>query len=535
MAHEKLSPRQKMIGMMYLVLTAMLALNVSKDVVKAFMKVDKGLSQTVENYAQKNSTIYNEFELSFASYPEKTGPYRSKALLVKQRSDEMYDYIQKLKIEIIKEADGEAAEAIDGNKIDIEKVQRYDDNNVPSQILIGPKEDGKAYDLKAGVDSYRNFLITEVLEGGAPTIENSLKQSLNTDDGPNEDGDIEKWPNLTFQLLPLVGANALLTKMQVDVRNAETEVLNYLFAQIDKTNFKFNKLDAVVIPKSTYVTVGQNYEAAVFLSATDSTQAPVITVGGQQLPLDDLGRGIYTVRASSVGNRKWGGIIALKGPTGSISNYEFESEYSVGEPNATVSASAVNVLYAGTNNPLDILIPGVRPDRIKVSSTGGAISKQRVMNARTKEYFPGEWAINPSAAPGTTIQINVSGTDESGRATSYPPVKFRIKNIPKPEAQFGGKNGGPIPKTTATAMTEVYAVLKDFDFDLSFKVTGFTMSFPGSFGVIPRTSNSSKLTPEQLADLKKMTKGQRLIIEGITVQTPSGTTEGISPIVLTID
>jgi len=525
-----------MIGMMYLVLTAMLALNVSKETVKAFMKVDKGLSQTVENYAQKNSTIYNEFELSFASYPEKTGPYRSKALLVKQRADEMYNFIQDLKILIIKTADGEDAVAINGREIDIEKVQRYDDNNVPSQILIGPNEDQKAYDLRALLDSYRKFLIDEVLAGGAPTIEESLKKTLNTDDGPNESGEIEKWPNLTFQLLPLVGANALLTKMQVDVRNAETEVLNFLFAQIDKTNFKFNKLDAVVIPKSTYVTVGQNYEAAVFLAATDSTQAPVITVGGgQQLPLDDYGRGIYTVKASSIGVKKWGGVIALKGPTGAVSNIGFESEYSVGEPNATVSASAVNVLYAGTDNPLDILIPGVRPDRIKASSTGGTITKKKVMNARTKEYFPGEFAINPSAAPGSTVQVNVSGTDESGKATSYPPVKFRIKSIPKPEAQFGGKNGGPIPKSTATAMTELFAVLKDFDFDLSFKVTGFTMSFPGSFGVIPRNSSSSKLTPEQLADLKKMTKGQRLIIENITVLTPAGTTEGISAIVLTID
>ncbi len=177
MAHEKLSPRQKMIGMMYLVLTAMLALNVSKETVKAFMKVDKGLSQTVENYAQKNSTIYNEFELSFASYPEKTGPYRSKALLVKQRADEVYNYIQDLKILIIKTADGEDAEAINGREIDIEKVERYDDNNVPSQILIGPNEDQKAYDLKALVDLYRNFLITDVLEGGAPTIEESLKDN----------------------------------------------------------------------------------------------------------------------------------------------------------------------------------------------------------------------------------------------------------------------------------------------------------------------------------------------------------------------
>ncbi|MCX6332782.1 MAG: gliding motility protein GldM [Bacteroidia bacterium] len=535
MAHEKLSPRQKMIGMMYLVLTAMLALNVSKDVVKAFMKVDKGLNQTVNNYVLKNASIYSEFELSFASYPEKTGPFRTKALAVKQRADEMYNFIQDLKILIIKTADGDDAPAINGRDIDIEKVVRYDDNNVPSQILIGSKEDGKAYSLKATLDSYRKFLIDEVISGGAPAIDESLKKTLNTDDSKNEDGDIEKWPNLTFQLLPLVGANALLTKMQVDVRNSETEVLNYLFSQIDKTNFKFNKISPIVIPKSTYVTVGQNYEASVFLAASDSTQPAKITVDGQLLPLDELNRGIYTARASSTGIRKWGGVIALTGPTGTVNNIEFSSEYSVGEPNATVSASAVNILYRGIDNPLDITIPSIRPDRISASSNGGAVSRKKVMNARTKEYFPGDWAINPTAEPGSTIQITVSGKDESGRTASYPPVKYRIRNIPNPIAEFGGKSSGTISKGTAMNMNEVFAVLRDFEFDLQFKVLSFSMSFPGNFGTFDKISNSSKLTTEQMAEVKKMTRGQKLIFESIIVQKPGGTKEQASSIILTID
>src|SRR5512137_2123353 len=131
MAHEKLSPRQKMIGMMYLVLTAMLALNVQKEVVKAFMKVDKGLTLTVDNYVKKNSFIYADFAQSNATSPEKTGPYYKKALYVKQRADELYTYIQDIKIEMIKEADGPEAKAVQGNLIDIELVEKYDENNIP--------------------------------------------------------------------------------------------------------------------------------------------------------------------------------------------------------------------------------------------------------------------------------------------------------------------------------------------------------------------------------------------------------------------
>jgi gliding motility-associated protein GldM len=438
MAHEKLSPRQKMIGMMYLVLTAMLALNVSKETVKAFMQVDKGLSLTVENYNKKNSIIYNDFEASYATYPEKTGPYRTKALEVKQRAEEMYNFIQDLKIMIIKKADGDDAEAINGRDIDITKVKRFDDNNVPSEVLIGANEDGKAYDLKAALNSYRDFLI-QTLDGGSVDIEESLKKTLNTDDAKNEDGDMEKWPNLTFQLLPLVGANALLTKMQVDVRNAETEVLNFLFSQIDKSNYKFNKLDAVVIPRSTVVTLGSNYQASVFLSATDSTQQPVITVNGNQvLELDDKGKGIYSVKTSSLGSKKWGGVIALKSPDGSTKEYHFDSEYSVEMPNVVVSPTAMNVMYAGIPNPIDISIPGYGSDKIRITKVvNGVSAKEKVKNPKG-ENFPGDWSITPTT-PGQVVQIYTAAVEPDGSLKSQPFREFRCKPLPAPIAMCGGK------------------------------------------------------------------------------------------------
>jgi len=145
MAHERLSPRQKMIGMMYLVLTAMLALNVSKEAVEAFKNIDNSLTLTNKNYALKNNLIYQEFEASYAQFPEKTGPYRTKALEVKQRADELFNYLQDLKIEIILEAEGEDTEAVQGNEVIINEVKKIDENNVPSQILIGSNDDQKAY------------------------------------------------------------------------------------------------------------------------------------------------------------------------------------------------------------------------------------------------------------------------------------------------------------------------------------------------------------------------------------------------------
>jgi gliding motility-associated protein GldM len=535
MAHEKLSPRQKMIGMMYLVLTAMLALNVSKDVVKAFMKVDKGLNQTVANYVLKNTSIYNEFELSFSSYPEKTGPYRTKALAVKQRADEMYNFIQDLKLMIIKEADGEDAEAITGREIDIEKVKRYDDNNVPSQILIAPNEDGKAYELRALLNSYRDFLTDDVLENNAPGIEESLKKTLNTDDAKNEYGEIEKWANLTFQYLPLVGANALLTKMQVDVRNAETEVLNYLFAQIDKTNFKFNKLDAVVIPKSTFVTLGSNYEASVFISATDSTQSPVITVNGNQvLDLDESGKGIYNVRATSLGAKKWGGVIALKSPDGSTIEYPFDSEYSVGEPNAVVSPSAMNVMYAGIPNPVDISIPGYGSDKVRITKVvNGTSAREKVKNPKG-ENFPGDFSITPTTV-GTPVQIFIAAQEANGSLKSYPPREFRVKNLPAPIAMCGGKIGGKIDRNTLLAQKGVNATLPDADFYIVYNITGFSILYTDNTGDHFEESTNWQFTTRQRDLLNRLSRGKTLIITNIKAVGPDKKVHDLPAITLQIN
>jgi gliding motility-associated protein GldM len=531
MAHEKLSPRQKMIGMMYLVLTAMLALNVSKEAVEAFKKVDKGLTQAIDNYAKKNNLIYEEFERANAENPAKAGKYRSAALQVKERANEAFDFIQGLKIEIINAAEGPENLAVKGNEVIIEEVKRIDDNNVPSEILIGANENGKATDLKAILNEYREFLIG-TLEGKNPSAEEALRISLSTDDAKNEDGEVERWENLTFQTLPLVAVICILSEYQVSVRNAETEVLNYLYSQIDASSFKFNKLNAIVIPTSNYVTLGSDYEATVFISATDTTQKPTITVGGSNLPVDESGKGVYKTRASSVGPKKWGGVIAMNAPDGSIKNFNFESEYVVGEPNVIVSPTAMNVMYAGIKNPIDVSVPGVSPDKIRVKVINGAVNTEKVKNSKG-ENFKGTWTVTPNAA-GQTVQVIVSA-DINGKLTQYAPYDFRVKKVPPPVAQFGQRSSGSIPRATAAAQQGVFAVLPDFDFDLNFKVTGFTVLFSDKGSDYEEPSNSSQLTSKQKDLINRLTRGKNLIIKDIKAVGPDGGTVELSPIILKID
>jgi gliding motility-associated protein GldM len=532
MAHERLSPRQKMIGMMYLVLTAMLALNVSKETVKAFMKVDKGLTLTVDNYSKKNNLIYSEFDRADAENHQKAGKYKTAAYSIKERADAIFDYIQDLKIEMIKTADGEDAAAINGRVIDIEKVLKYDDNNIPSQILVGSDEAGKAYSLKAMINEYRDFLIT-TLEGKSPGTEEALRKSLDTSVSKNEDGETEPWANLMFQTLPLVGATALLTKIQVDIRNAETETLNYLYGQIDASSYKFNKLTPIVIPNSKYVNIGSNYEAKVFISAMDTTQVPEVRVGEQLLPLDETGKGLYTSRATSIGPKRWGGVIALKAPDGTTKTWEFTEDYFVGDADAVVSATAVNVMYQNIDNPIDISIPGVSPDKVKISRVvNGTFSQKKVKNSKG-ENFPGTWAIMPTT-PGQNVEIYLSA-DVNGKQVPYGPKTFRVRRVPDPVPQFGGKTSGTISKGTATAQTGVFAVLKDFEFDLQYKVTSFTISYADKFGDVEKSSTTNMLTADQKQILNNLVRGKNLTITNIKALAPDGSTRELPSVVLKID
>jgi len=557
MAHERLSPRQKMIGMMYLVLTAMLALNVSKEAVKAFMKVEEGLTKTVKNYDKKNKEIYDMFDQKAAENPVRGGPARDKAQYVKTRADELFNYLQNLKIEIIKTAEGPTSKAIKGNEIDIYAVQKFDDSNVPSQIMIGAKENGKGFDLKVLINDYRDSLI-KILDGKNKTIEDALRSSLNTDDGKKEGntGTPEAWPNNTFQTMPLVAVVAMLSKIQVDVRNAETDVITFLYNEIDKRSFKFNRLVPTVLTNSTYVMDGLDYDARVFFAAVDTTQVPTVKVGNfemtgknpdgtdkyemkgdfQTLQSDETGKGVYKVRAGGApGPRNWGGLISMNAPDGTVISKPFKATYEVGAQNVVISPTAMNVLYRAIPNPIDVSVPGVGPDKLKVSMNNGNISKGQVKNYKG-ETFPGTYVAEPSSDhPTPTVQIIVSA-EINGKQQTFPPRDFRVRDIPDPVAQFANISGqGSKTRADLLLAPGVLAVLKDFDFDLRFTVTEFKLSFDERGLTVDASSKSNRITDEQKGILNRLTRGKKLFVQDIKAVGPDKKVRDLSPIIIIVN
>ena len=547
MSKGKETPRQKMIGMMYLILTAMLALNVSKEAVEAFKKVDLSLTKTTSNYIKKNDITYAAFRAAAEENPEKAEAWRVKAYEVKDRANELYNYIQDLKVEIITTAEGPESEALlpDG-QIDITKVKKIDENNVPSEILIGANQDGKGNDLKAQIEDFRSYLI-EMLEGKDMSAEQSIMDILNTDDPMNLEGTgTENWVNANFQTLPLVAVITILSKMQVDVRNAETDVLNFLFTQIDAGAFRFNNIIPTVTTNTSYVMQGNEYEAKVFVAATDTTQDLEIFVGpytskpnadgtmtyepsssATKIPIDESGRGIYRVKAGSVGEKSWGGVIRMKAPDGSVRTYNFDQKYSVGMPNVVVSPTAMNVLYQGIQNPLDISVPGVGSDKLTVRMTNGDIKK-----GKYKDYR-GEYVAQPRTV-GQNAQIIVSANID-GKVQTFPAVEFRVRRLPDPEARFANMKEGNVLKSVAAAQQVVTAVLENFEFDLTYTVTGFTVSVNDRGFEITAESNNNRLTDRQKSLISNLRAGQKLIIEKIKAVGPDGKTRDLNPIILKIN
>lgn len=544
MGHGKETPRQKMIGMMYLVLTAMLALNVSAEVLDAFTAVDDGLKKTTKNFTEKNQALYADFNQQFAQNETKVKPWKIKADEVKRRSDELFDYIQGLKIEIITvlgQGDIEDGVITAEGEIDNENIEGKDNSNVPSQVLIGPNSDGKAFDLKIKLEDYLDFLL-ELVDEKDVAVKRSLETNLETKDPPkNEEGDRKSWENKHFEHMPLAAVMPLLTKMQVDIRNSESEIIQYLYSQIDAGSFSFNKLEATIIPNSSYILQGNPYKADVFLAALDTTLPPIVYIGqydsvyneesqiwefnmlGNYDSLEIVeGKGKFERLSNSLGKQNWGGLIKLMGPDGGFITKPFKRSYQIAKPNLVVSPTKMNVFYVGVDNPVSISIAGVPGDKISPSITNAKIRKQR----------DGEYIVNPKRPGNSLISVRA---EIDGASRSMGTASFRVRALPDPVVKVAGKKGGKIAKNVLVAQAGVFADMENFEFDLKFNIIEFTISTTdrGGYYIDAKTKGNS-FTKAQTDLIKGQRPGARVNVEDVKAVGPDGSVRDLASIVFEI-
>lgn len=539
------TPRQKMIAMMYLVLTALLALNVSREIVEAFVLVEGGLNKSIENFNEKNKSIYDSFSQAEMENADKVRPWRLKADAVRNRAKSISNYIQDLKIEIIQKADGIEAIAVKGREIYSDSILKSDNLDYGGEVLIGAEHNGKGYDLKDSLIALREFLTGPAIDP-PQSLQDAFKKILNTDDPPNI-GTSEKktWETMRFDNLPLIAVITMLSKIQTDITNVESDAINHLYKQIGILDVRVNKIDAVVRSKSSYIFKDGTYEAEVFLAAFDTTQKPKIYVGRVDSTVADNGRvdyfmagelgrdydtlhvedgvGKYTAVGHSLSpSIKWGGLIELKTPSGVI-NYPFEADYQVGEVGLVVSPTKMNVFYIGVDNPVDISVPGVPKENIVATMTNGTIREDKTT---------GGWIVRPATGDltgkKTTISVNA---EVHGKKREMGSVAFRVKTVPDPVAKVAMSKGGVLQRSMLLAQTGVFCEIENFDFEMPFKVISFSVNaIIQGFEEVSQ-SNSNKFTEGQFDLIKKLRRGDKVNFENIKAKGDDGITRNLPPMI----
>ena len=497
------TPRQRMIGMMYLVLTAMLALNVSSEILNGFGLVDNSLRNTIASSETRNSSLYDDFEFMNKKNPAKVKEWLDQANDVKKNSDQLYNYLKDFKYEILKIADGKDADK------DAIKIIAREDIDAPGEYAL-TKGNGK--ELRKRIEAYREFL-----KKTNPSKADMYNTMFATAGGA-------RWEAKLFESMPVSAAITLLTKYQSDVRSAEAETVQYLKSRTDFDDFRVNKVQAFVVPNSRYIIQGGRYSADIILAATDSTRQYEYFVNGSRIPAVGANKfGKYEFVASQTGTFKYSGVIRMPNNQGGFTPYPFTEEYTVGKPAATISNEDLNVVYRGIDNRFSVSVPGIAAENVKVRVDGGSATKTA----------SGNWIVR--ANQDDNITIFVSAIVE-GREQQMGSGVFRVKFLPDPIAYLQYTDAGGVPReikegrVTRKQLQSARLVAsygKDALVEAKFDVTSFLMH---SQPIGATSSSSGQLTGRQKSDLDQLEGGDIITFKNIKAVGPDGTTRSLGVI-----
>jgi gliding motility-associated protein GldM len=525
MASGKLSPRQKMINMMYLVLIALLALNVSKDILKAFHLFELSFINANKNADSKNTDVMNKFQANMDDplKKAKTEKWYNLAKQAQVISKDFTDYVEKTKTDIIKGA-GDRKPPEPGQTTLGELTQP--DNMEKHANYFVLQGNGKKLQDKINETRKKLLALMEGTTKDAPaaikTLENSTQ--LRAEDPKNEGMEKSTWISTYLEHAPLAGVATFLTKTQNDCKALEADVLNFLANNIDANTAKFTDVAALIVSETNYVMSGSSYRAKVALMAYNSKADNKIVVNGSAVKVEN-GMGEIVIPASGVGpHTVTAEIESIDPATGEPKMIKTQAEWISFMPSATIAADAMNVLYVGLDNPMSISVPGVTAANTNVSAGAGL--------TLSKASGDGKYIAKVAAGSKETT-ITVSAKMPDGTSKSMGQTKFRIKTVPKPVAQLGTLQSGPANRGEIALQNTLYAYLDGFVFDgVKFTVTKYRVIFMPKRGYMEEASVNGNGTAAIKQYAAKAKPGDMLVIEGIRANGPGGE-KALQPITYT--
>lgn len=512
---------------MYLVLTALLAMNVSKEVLMGFVTVNESLERTNKTFSESTVTMMNYFNDYVKKYPDEKF-YYSKAEESARLTGAMYQYIEELKKRLI-----EVTESVKKNQADTSRlrfVNALDNYDIPTYELFGDDEANpvrkaySAYELRQKLTETHDKILglfsgdmikNKFLSSDLEAIRKKISAIKPVDPGTMKDGVKEDWQMSNFYHLPLAAVITNLSKIQSDLRNVESETVNTIAKSIMTTVPKVNQFAAAIHSPSNYVQVGEKYQSSIFLAAGNSNVKREVFIGDfdsitktfkgdfQQLAIDANGRALFEMAATTPGLRTYKGVIKMTKENDKVEYFPFEQKFTVAPASVAVSADYMNVVYAGVENPITISAAGIAPQNLVVSVDNGSIP----------QTGPGKFNIR--VMTGTAVNVDVFAKTDNG-TKKQGTVKLRVKKLPKPDLTISGKGekDKSITKGELQAAQWLTAKPDGFVFNVPYKMLEFDMTlFGGGIPAQTYSSKDGKLTQDMKNHVRHMSQGGKMFIE----------------------
>lgn len=503
-------PRQKMVNIMYLVLTALLALNVSAEILNAFKTVDNSLDKTNSTINISTANIMESFRMKLADdkTKEKAAIWYPKAQQAQQLSTNMYNYLEGLRNEILKAADFDPARKKDS-------TFKEDNQDIATKILI---KDGKGKELRQKLEQYRKDMLALVKPENRAEFERAFQVDVSLPKGVGKDK--KTFEDAYFHMVPTVAAMTILRKFQNDVKTSENKIVSHIHEQVGKVEVIFDSFEAIVGQNSKYLMPGQELEITAGLGAFSKTKLPTITIGGQTVTPNEKGMGVYKTQVNSLGSQTIPVKVSFVDQDGKPQERIIPVEYFVGQSNASIALDRMNVLYIGVDNPVSIAASGGGDDKVSatISGGGGTITKSSAGKYNVRVASPTEDCIIT-----VTVDGKVAGSS-----------KFRVRNIPAPTGTIGGfASGDNINAAAFRAQAGVGAYIKDFPFDIKYEVVSYSMSIDDDDGDI-KTADCTGSYFSNLANTYKnqySKPGRMVTIDNLRARGPDGKTFKIGTLV----
>ncbi|MEO6069058.1 MAG: gliding motility protein GldM [Chitinophagaceae bacterium] len=502
-------PRQKMINLMYLVLTAMLALNVSAEILNAFKTVDRSLINTNKTINASTSTIVKSLEglTTKQETAEKAKIWYAKAQQAQTLTNDMNSYIEGIRMRILKEAEFDPAKNGDSNF-------KQDNLDIATRIMV---TEGEGKKLQQKLKDYKQALLN-IDPLIAKEFENSLQIDVNPP--PVQSKANKTWQDAYFQMVPTVAAITILSKFQNDVKTSENKVVAFCHQQVGQVEVKFDQFAPIVGQSTNYLMPGQELTITAGVGAFNSAAQPTISIGGSGAQVVN-GVASKTVNVGGVGSGSVPVVINYVDQDGNRKTFQTEAKYTVGQSATAISLDKMNVLYIGVDNPVSIAASG-GAEQLNPSIVGGGGSLTKV--------GPGKYIARVSTqTDDCKIVVNVAGKTAGQQV-------FRVRSIPDPVASVGNMpSGSRINAGAFRSQAGVGAGIKDFPFELKYSVTAFTVigdAEDGGIDEAPCTGNT--WSPRARSIINRMKPGGIVTIENIRAVGPDGRSRALPALLYNI-